>query len=524
MEYNEEQKERYFHRWKKTDLAKSLHKGDLETFQDAPITVYGDYNVLRGFSRKLEDAIVKNPKKQGELFKEYYDRISLGMGSSLNRYMTEPYCLCMKTTGTTGSSKWVVHGEAFWRNFASAAIASAIVSCSDDWGETKLRIGDKAINVTAPIPYISGWGTWATQDIVKLIPPIEVADNLRDMKERFYLLLKAINKGEKIVLGGGLGSMFYMICRYFVDPEEFYKEAYHSMDFGLRKMLLYFKLLQCRLGRKERKKIIDLMPLKGVLIGGMESKLYINFFKKEFNLEPLHAYGSTEGGNLMRGDPDRKADLVPDLRTSYFEFLTEHGDIRTLDELRRDEIYELVVTPFGSIFFRYNMEDLFRVVDLRDDGMPIFAFEGRKTMVIDLYSYRIYTNSIVHSLLKAGLEASDKWAAVKILKPREAICFVMEKTWPYSETEAEKIIFYSIMETEKITKENTHRDETLLDYVVDNRIKDPSEVVKVEYLKPGAFYRYTMMKAKTGAPMGQYKPPQIIPPDKMEIYDALKSV
>ena len=520
MEYNRERMEKYFSRWQKTDLARSLFRGDLKSFRDVPITTYSDYPMLSEFGQSIADAAKRDAKKPGELFQEYYDRLGRKIGSSLNRFMTEPYCLCMKTTGTTGQSKWVVHGETFWRNFASGAIACALVSCSDGWGETKLKIGDKALNMTARIPYLSGWGALASQALLRLIPPIEVTDNLRDMKETLFLMLKAIRKGEKISLGGGLGSMFYMICKYFVEPEEFYEEYYRSMNFGLKKMLLYLKLLQYKLSSKERKRIIDFMPLKGILIGGMEARLYIDFFKREFDLEPLHAYGATESGNLMRGDPDRKTDLIPDLRTSYLEFKTEDGDMKDLDELKRGGIYDLVVTPFGSIIYRYDMKDLFRVVDFRDDGMPVFAFEGRKITVIQLYTYYITPNVIVHALSKAGLSSSEKWAVTKLLKPKEHLHFLMEKTWPYSEREAEKIIFNSLMETERVLP---HRGRTLRDYVGDFRVKDPSEVVKVEYLRRGAFLRYQIKKAKMGSPIGQYKPPKIIPTEKTEIYEALRS-
>jgi len=529
IEYNRKRMERYFDKWTKTDLAKILCKTKPRKIQDAPITVYSDYTMLSDFGRKIADITKWTPRKRGELFKEYYDRVGREVGSSLNQYMTEPFYLCMKTTGTMGANKWVAHGETFWRNFAAASIATAVISCSEGWGETKLRTGDKALNMNAPIPYISGWGAWVSQTHFRLVPPIEVADNLRDMKENFNLILRAIEKGERISLAGGIGSIFYMLCKYFVDPEEFYTEYYHSMNFGPKKALLYLKLLQCKLGTKERKNIVDFIPLKGVLVAGMEAKLYIEFFKKEFNLEPLHIYGSTEAGPLMRGDPDRKTDLIPDLRTSYLEFKTEDGQIKELEEVKKGETYDLTVTPFGSILFRYDMEDLFRVVDSRDDGMPVFAFEGRKKTMIRLYSsYVVSPNVIVQALYKAGLKSSDKWAVIKLLKPREHLQFLMERTLPYSETEAEKIIFNCLIETDRAMPHpsETPKDYvtgTLEDYVADFKIENPSEAVKVEYLKPGAFLRYSIIKAKEGAPIGQYKPPKIIPSEKMEIYETLRN-
>ncbi|RLG22366.1 hypothetical protein DRN85_10835, partial [Methanosarcinales archaeon] len=132
--------------------------------------------------------------------------------------------------------------------------------------------------------------------------------------------------------------------------------------------------------------------------------------------------------------------------------------------------------------------------------------------------YVITPRVIVDALYDAGLRSSDKWAVTKIMKPKERLYFLMEKTWPYSEREAEKIIFKSLM---KIDETIPQRGDTLKNFLSDSRIKDPSEVVKVTYLKPGAFLRYSMIKAKEGAPIGQYKPPKIIPPERHDIYETL---
>jgi len=66
-----------------------------------------------------------------------------------------------------------------------------------------------------------------------------------------------------------------------------------------------------------------------------------------------------------------------------------------------------------------------------------------------------------------------------------------------------------------------HRGRTLRDYVIEFKIENPSDVITVEYLKPGAFLRYAMMKARAGSPLGQYKPPKIIPSDRRDIYETL---
>lgn len=517
---NEKRMEQYFEKWRKTDLAKIILQGEYQNFRTVPITKYDDYFMLNEFGDKIEASLKRNPKQHGELNKYYYDRICNEIEIDLDKYMTEPLLSCMKTTGTSGQNKWIAFGETFWKNFYKVAIAGCVISCSDGWGETKVNVGDKGLNVTAPIPYISGWGAWASKDLFGLVPPIELADNVNNMREKFNLMFKAIKKGEKIAMGGGIGSMFYMICKYFVDPEEFYADYYHSMNFSLRKILLSLLLLKYRLSRKEAKKITDFLPLKGVMVAGVEAKLYIEFFKSEFNFEPLHAYGSTEAGVIMRGDPDRKTELVPDLTAIYLEFLNEEGELKDLTQLKKGEIYDVVVTPFGSILYRYDMEDLVRVVDFRDDGMPIFEFEGRKRTVVRLYSwYRVTPNVIVKALHRAGLKTSDKWSVTKLLKPKEHLHFLIEKTWPLSERDAEKLIFKSLVETDI---EIPHRGHTLSDYLNDFRVKAASDLITVEYLRPGAFLRYTINQAKMGAPLGQYKPPKIIPTEKMEIFDTLR--
>jgi len=478
--YNKERMKRYFEKWRKTVLAKKLSCVDAKSFKDVPITVYSDYSMLVDFENRIADVVRKNPRRKDELLWQYYMRIGRKAGAFLDQYMVEPFFFCAKTTGTTGDSKWVAHGRTFYENFAKGTIATITIACSDAWGETRLMDGDTALNVTAPVPYISGWGAFAFQHDLKLLPPLEVTDNLKDMKKKFFLLLKAIEKGERIDVGGGIGSLFYMICKYFIEPEKFYGELYHSMQFGMKKLLLLLKLCLLKFNKSKKKEISDYLPFKGIIIGGMDAQLYLDFFRKEFGLNPLQGYGSTEAGNLMRGDPDRKSDLVPDLRTDYLEFMTEDGEIKDLDELKRDRVYDLIVTPFGSILFRYDIGDLFRVIDFRDDGMPILAFEGRKETVLDIHGYyRVTPRILVQALARAGLKSSDKWAVAKIIEPKEHLCFLMEKTWEYSEETAEPLIFNSLLEIHKDFKK----------YVEDFRIKKPSDAVKVEYLKIGAFMR-----------------------------------
>jgi hypothetical protein len=196
------------------------------------------------------------------------------------------------------------------------------------------------------------------------------------------------------------------------------------------------------------------------------------------------------------------------------EFLDEKGELRSLQEVKRNEVYAIVGTPFGTPLVRYNISDMVRVISTRDDGMPLFRFEGRSDNYLEIHGYfRITESMAVEVMRKAGMRLSDKWVIAKMTEPFEHLYLLMEKEWDYDEDEALKRIFDSLEDTSPSFRE----------YVKDFRIKDPKQVVKVSYLKKGAFLRYMLSRSKSGAPLGQMKPPKLVPANRMDIYDTLRS-
>jgi len=193
-------------------------------------------------------------------------------------------------------------------------------------------------------------------------------------------------------------------------------------------------------------------------------------------------------------------------------------EIRKITQLERDNVYELVVTPFGSVLVRYRMGDLLKVVDFRDNGMPVFSFESRKVDLLDIRSYfRLSEAVATNALLEAGLPPTDKWAFAKEIDHTtrdEYLCLLMEKEWEFSELEASRGVFDALRKL----------DPYFQNYVEDFGIRDPWQVIKVEYLKKGAFMRYIMQRAKQGAPMGRIKPLKLITPEKKEVADLLRSI
>lgn len=494
-------------------MAKKLCPKGVKRFEDVPLTTYEDYPILHEFGKKIEKLEKTVPRRKGELWWDYYDRISKQVSYILDGWMVDEYAFCAKTSGSTGASKWFAHGKEFWENFKNSLMAATVIACSDEWGTTKIKKGDRVLNVGPPVPYTSGYLIVSILGFLEPIPPLEVTDNILNFRKKVMLGLKAIEKGTRIDYFGGPPAQIHLTYEYLSDKESFFKEYYQSMNLGFLKLIMFIMWLKCRISGKKYKKISEIMPLKGIADGGIDLKLYFDFFK-ELGVEYTNAYGSTELGIGVHGLPDRKSDLVFDLRTGFYEFLTEKGEIKKIDELSKGKVYEVVGTPFGSISMRYRIGDLLKVIDFYDGG-PVFNFEGRTVEILDIYGwFRMSHDIALNALKRAGLSSTDKWTIIKEVKPREKLRILMEKTWQYSEKEAGKRIFNALVET--------YPD--FNDYVKGFKIKDPSEVIEVEYLRKGAFLKYVMKKSKDGSAIGQIKPPKIIPPEKIEIADMLREV
>jgi len=504
----------HLQRWKKTVTYKRLASA-AERIEQIPLTDYQDYLEMAELGATIQILIQQEPKKEGELLADYYYRLAKKLAHIVGEALPYELAVVVKTTGSTGTSKWLVHGEPFWENFRLDSIASGMLACSERWGETKLKIGDKGLNVVAPVPYLSGWSLVSSLPYFQPVPPLEVTDNIPDARKKFYLALRVMEKGEKVVCGGANAATFYMLFRYFTDQTTFFTDLYKSVDFGATKLYFLYRVLKSIFKARKSSNIFDILPLKGAIVGGADTKVYCEFFRNTFGIVPLQVYASSEAGIALLGTPDDKLDLIPNLRSAYFEFINDEGEVFALDEVKKDEVYEMVVTPFGSGLARYRSGDLLKVVKIRDDGLPIFSCEGRRINVIDVYSYfRLTERMIAEALAQAGLKNSDKWAVIKQSSPQEHLHFLMEKEWDYSEAEAEKHIFNSLM---RISQD-------FAEYVKIFGIKKPSQVIKVEYLKQGAFTRYIMRAAKLGLPLGQLKAPKIIPMNRVDIFDLLRSV
>jgi hypothetical protein len=513
MEYNQKKKDEHFQRWKNTNMAKKLCSKREIAFEDVPLTTYHDYPILQEFGEEVQQMAKKIPKIKDELMWDYYKRISRKVSPMLDGWMPDKYYFCFKTSGTGGGSKWVAHGERFWNKCYLDINAVAILSASENWGETKLKRGDRMLNMMPPAPYGGSCVPIGLNNTFELDPPILLSDNISDMRKKFKIYLKII-QNKKIDFTCCLPSILSLIAKYLTNPADFFKDRYESMDRGFPKFILGRMYTKAKKQEVKYHKVKEIMPLKGLFTGATDPKFYLDEIKDQYGITPLNCYASSEGLAVMFGSVDKREYLLPILRSIYFEFLIKNGDVKKVDELKKGEVYELVISPFWAMQIRYKTDDMFRVIDFQD-GLPVLSFEGREKGMFDIYGYYWLSEAmIVKAFKRIGLKPTDNWAVLKETEPREHICFLMEKPWEHSEEKTVKLLVDSLR---KINPD-------LNNYITDFKIKDISNIMKVKYLRKGSFMRYRNRKMGEGTPMGQLKPPTMIPPEQAEVAKILEEI
>jgi len=515
VEHNEALLKEHFEKWKQTKTAKQLCPKGVKKLEDVPVTTYNDYPILQEFGAKVQQLSETIPQMKGELLWDYYVRISGQAAKILDGWLPDEYSFCLKTSGASGESKWFAYDKTYWERAVRTGFQIAILACSDEWGTTKIRRGDKFLNLAAPPPYGSSVGTRTFETFLKASPPTHVVEKITDMRKKMSLVYKTIERGEKIDFAFGPASVLSMVSKYFTEPDKLYKDRYQSMRPGMVKLILFLKYLQAKMSGKKNKTVSEVVPAKGLVCTAWDGTIYREYLRDQFNIEPFNMYAASDTHIPFMGRPHRKWDFFPNLETVYLEFLADDNEINKINELKKNQTYELVVTTFGSMTVRLRIGDLFRVTDFEDDGTPILRFESRTADMIDIYGYfRLSETMMREALNNVGLTATDDWAVTQELLPKERVCILMEKRWDYPENQAARLIFESLR---KINPE-------FESYIKDYKIKDPLEVLEVKYLRKGAFMRYTMKKAKEGVPFGQIKPPKIIGPEKRELVNLLESV
>lgn len=512
VDHDEKKLKEHFEKWKKTKMAEDLCPEGVDKFEDIPLTTYDDYPILHKFGEEMEKAEKTVPRRKGESLWDYYQRISRKIVPMLEGWMTDEYALCLKTSGGSGKSKWLVHGKTYLENSRVAIMPLVLFACSDEWGKPKIREGDTVLNMFAPFPYGSGMSAKLLEESFNVVPSVLVLDQVTDMRRKIALVLKYVEDGGPVDFMVGVPSTIKMVCEYFTNPQQLWKDRYESLPFGIAKIALYVKYVQSKSGKKYDK-TRDILPIKGLMVTGWDGTIHLDYLRAQFDVEPFNLYAISDSCVPFMGRPHRKFDLFPNLSDVYLEFLTNKGEIKKIYELTKNEVYELITTTFGSLTIRYRPDDFFRVIDFEDDGMPIFRFEGRRMGMIDIYGYYRISEALARDALSQVGFASENWLVCHEMSPKEHIKFLLEKELDYTEGQMARLLFEALR---KIFPDFDN-------YVRDFKVKDPGEAIKVEYLKKGAFMRYTARRLKEGVPFGQIKPPKIIGPEHHGFTELLRS-
>ncbi len=513
VEENRKRLDGYVQRWRQSEAAGSLGKDGIGKFEDLPLTTYADYPYLAEFGEEMEkrEKTVRRPKR--ETIWDYYQRISQPLAPTMTGWLTDEYAVCLKTSGSTAKPKWYAHGKPFLEAGMAAAVPIMLFACNDKWGDMNIRQGDTMLNAFAPLPFGSGMMAKMFDGLLKLMPPVSVLDNVPDMRKKIAMTLQYVEGGGRVDFMIGSPSSLKMFCDYFTSPEQLWKDRFDSFDLGIAKAVMYMKYLQAKSHRKYDR-LKDILPAKGLLVAGWDGTVYLDYFREQFGIEPFNLYATSDSVLPMMGRPHRKFDLFPNLSNLYLEFLTAKGEVKKIQELTKNEVYEIVCTVFGSCTFRYRIGDVFRVIDFEADGTPIFRFESRTVGLIDVLNYYRISEALARDALCQSGFHSENWAICHDTNPKEGLRFLLEKETDYDEEHMSRLLFESL--------QNILPD--FKTYVTDFKIKDPQEAVRVEYLKKGAFMRYMMRKLKQGVPFGQSKPPKVIANSQEGLANLLRTV
>jgi len=514
LEQNEALLKEHLQHWGKTAQAKLLCPKGFASIDDIPVTTFADYPVYAQLKSRIERLEREIPRVTGENCWDYYDRIGGIASRALSDYIVGDFSFVAKTSGTVAEPKWVAHGSTLWENFRHDVIATTILSCSDSWGKSSFRVGDRGFNFTPSAPFLSGWGRRASQGFVIDVPSVDEMDNIADARRKFFVALEHLEKGNDVNLLGGMAPSVYLMCEYFSNPESLFREYYDSMNVSPAKLYMLQRWVQAKLSNRSRD-LTHFFKLKGLMIGGVDTSLYHDYMRIKLGVEPFCIYGATELGLPMFGSPDNKLYLLPNLRSFYLEFLDENEDLRRLSEVRPGGIYRVLATAFGGTLAKYDIGDIVRVIDTRDDGMPVFSFWGRRNATVTIFRPPHITEAFATRMMEmAGLSLSDKWAISKTFEGRERLLVLMENTWGLSKEEATRRIYNAII----------NLNPQLQEYAKEFGLHRPEDMVEVQYLKRGAFLRYSMQRGKEGVPVGQVKPPKIIPSERQDLCELLRSV
>ncbi len=427
---------------------------------------------------------------------------------------TKPYAWC-HSAGRQGSFKWIPqNAEAFekcTRNF----IGSWILSSASRRGEVKIGPGIHIFAMMPPPPYTSGWVYKVIRErfTFEAIPNPEAIKNL-DMQDRIQLGVQvALRDGVDIACS--LGSVLANIGEKFESQGQKRKltiEIFHPKVISR----LILGLIRSRQA-KRRMQLKDLWAPKGIVCGGVDTNIYKADIARYWGVEPLDFYVCTEAIFMAMQSWNKKAmTFIPD--SAFLEFIPYDEHIKNmanpdykprtvlLDGLEAGKLYEVLITQFyGLPFLRYRMNDIIKVVSLRDEetgvNLPQIIVQRRVGESINIGALTdLDEKTIWQAIFNTGVECVD-WTARKEYDHNQSFLRVyLEQKKNRDPEEVAKLI-----------------DEQLR--IIDIDYKDIGDYLKLQPvrvtpLSRGTFDRHTAEKRKAGADPAHLKPNHINPSEE----------
>jgi len=406
-----------------------------------------------------------------------------------------------------------------YKAMGETLLASLILATSKKRGDFSLEERDCAFYCVAPPPYISGVGYRALSEELNLtfIPPLERAEKMDfagRIQEGFRL---SLIRGMDVFVGAS--SVLASIGRRFAGEDEKAKMPMSSLLHPLAMGRAIKAIIRSKLARRS---ILpkDIWRLKGIASGGTDAKIYGKLIEYYWGVQPLEGYGSTEfstGGVAVQLWDFGSMVFIP--HSNFIEFIPEKESIKSqkdpnyrprillLNEVEPDQIYELVITNFyGGVFVRYKMDDLIRIVSLRNEKLgvdtPQLVFHSRASELIDLAGFaRLTEKAIWQAIENSGVKYTD-WTARKEIEDKQPVLHLYLEL--RSEKRREEEIVGAIHESLKKIDPDYDDIEKMLQL----------KPVRLTVLSPSTFQRYILKQQKEGADLGQLKPRHMNPSDE----------
>jgi hypothetical protein len=457
-----------------------------------------------------------------------YDDYEPYLSEKREDVLAAPPAVWCHSSGRGGRFKWVPHSRELMEKTVRDGVGLFNLTAATRHGEITIGPGMRML-VTVPLaPYTSGtiFAALRKRFTFQPIPPLESVGDLPFSEQVARAFAIALRDGFDV--GGAIASVLVRMGQQMAGQAAGGTRPTAAM---LHPKVL-FRLLRAYLRSRAQNRPVypkDLWNPRGIMAGGVDTRIYRDDIEKYWGVTPFDVYASTETMFLgMQSWTKTHMTLLPD--SVFLEFLphdpgaAEPGtdgrsggraaaDTVLLDQLQPGQLYELVITQFhGMPLLRYRIGDVIRVVSAEDAeaGVRLPQIEMRRKVgeAINLGGLcNLDERTLWTALAATGLPYAE-WTALKEYDHNETFLrVVIEMKQPRRAAEVSRLL-----------DDQLRRIDT--DYADVNRYLGLNPV-RTTVLSEGTFARYTEHKVREGAVLSHFKPKHMNP--SMDVLERLLS-